>query len=87
MAFIAQPDNKLAALKSLAKGLRFPKVERVVEGYESLRDYRRAVIPRVEGIRNVLRLLGATNEKMRKLKAEDLVDERFARKLEKERRF
>jgi hypothetical protein len=36
---------------------------------------------------NIIRLLGATNEKIRRLKAEDLVDERFVRKLEKERRF
>jgi hypothetical protein len=36
MAFIAQPDNKPAVIKSLAKGLRFPKVEPAVEGYESL---------------------------------------------------
>jgi hypothetical protein len=35
----------------------------------------------------VIRLLGATNEKIRRLKAEDLVDERFVRKLEKEGRF
>jgi hypothetical protein len=43
--------------------------------------------PRVDGIRNVIRLLGVTNEKIRRLEAEDLVDERFVRKLEKEGRF
>jgi ABC-type nitrate/sulfonate/bicarbonate transport system substrate-binding protein len=36
MAFIAQPENKPAVLKSLAKGLRLPKLEQAVEGYESL---------------------------------------------------
>ncbi len=88
MAFIAQPENKPAVLKSLAKGLRLAKVEQAVEGYESLpRLYERRIFPRVDGIRNVIRLLGATNEKIRKLKAEDLVDERFVRKLEKEGKF
>ncbi|MDP2601369.1 MAG: hypothetical protein Q8S00_02080 [Deltaproteobacteria bacterium] len=43
--------------------------------------------PTVEDVRNVIRLLGLTNEKSRKLKAEDLVDDRFVRKLEKEGRF
>ncbi len=42
---------------------------------------------RADGVRNVIRLLGQTNEKIRKLKAEELVDDRFVRKLEKEGRF
>ena len=88
MAFIAQPENKSAVLKSVAKGLRLAKVEQAVEGYESLPMlYDKRIYPRVDGIRNVIRLLGATNEKIRRLKAEDLVDERFVRKLEKEGRF
>ncbi|MET0503511.1 MAG: ABC transporter substrate-binding protein [Candidatus Binatia bacterium] len=88
MIFIAQPENKPAVLKSLAKGLRLAKPEQAVEGYESLPLlYDKRIFPTVEGIRNVIRLLGATNEKIRRLKAEDLVDERFVRKLEKEGRF
>jgi ABC-type nitrate/sulfonate/bicarbonate transport system substrate-binding protein len=88
MAFIAQPDNKPAVLKSLVKGLRLASAEQAVEGYESLPLlYTRRIYPTVEGVRNVIRLLGLTNEKIRKLKAEDLVDDRFVRKLEKEGRF
>jgi NitT/TauT family transport system substrate-binding protein len=88
MAFIAQPENKPAVLKSLAKGLRLAKVEQAVEGYESLPLlYTRRIYPTVEGVRNVIRLLGMSNEKIRRLKAEDLVDDRFVRKLEKEGRF
>jgi len=88
MAFIAQPENKAAVLKSLAKGLRLPNVEQAVEGYESLPMlYDRRIYPTVEGVRNVIRLLGLTSEKIRRLKAEDLVDDRFVRKLEKEGLF
>jgi NitT/TauT family transport system substrate-binding protein len=88
MAFIAQPENKPAVLKSLAKGLRLAKVEQAIEGYESLPLlYDRRIYPTIDGIRNVIRLLGLTNEKIRRLKAEDLVDDRFVRKLEKEGRF
>ena len=88
LAFIAQPENKLAVLKSLAKGLRLQKIEQAVEGYESLPlFYERKIYPRVDGVRNVIRLLGMTNEKIRRLKAEDLVDDRFVKKLEKEGRF
>ena len=42
---------------------------------------------RADGVRNVIRLLGQSSEKIRKLKAEDLVDDRFVKKLEREGRF
>jgi NitT/TauT family transport system substrate-binding protein len=88
MAFIAQPENKPAVLKSLAKGLHLPKVEQALPGYDSLPLlYDRRIYPTVEGVRNVIRLLGITNEKIRRLKAEDLVDDRFVKKLEKEGRL
>jgi ABC-type nitrate/sulfonate/bicarbonate transport system substrate-binding protein len=88
MTFIAQPENKPAVLRSLAKGLRLPKVELAVEGYDSLPMlYDRRIYPRVDGVHNVIRLLGITNEKIRRLKAEDLVDDRFVKKLDKEGRF
>jgi NitT/TauT family transport system substrate-binding protein len=88
LAFIAQPENKPAVLKSLAKGLRLAKVEQAIEGYESLpKLYDRRLYPTVEGVRNVVRLLGMGNEKIRRLKAEDLVDDRFVKKLEKEGRL
>ena len=88
LAFIAQPENKPAVLKSLAKGLRLAKIEQAVEGYESLPGlYDRRIYPRIDGLRNVIRMLGLTNEKIRRLKAEDLIDDRFVRKLEREGRF
>ena len=40
-----------------------------------------------DGLRNVIRPLGVNNEKVRRLKAEDLVDDSLVRKLEKEGRF
>ena len=88
LAFIAQPENKPAVLKSLMKGLRLQKVEQAMEGYESLPLlFERRIYPRADGVHNVIRLLGMTNEKIRKLKAEDLVEDRFVRKLEKEGKF
>ena len=88
ISFIRDPANKPAVMKSLARGLRFPKVEDAAEGYQSIANvYERRIYPNVEGLRNVIRLLGASNEKIRRLKAEDLVEDRFVRKLEKEGRF
>ncbi len=86
--FIRNPENKMQVMKSLAKALRFRRVEEAEEGYHSMVNlYERKIYPSVEGVRNVIRLLGASNEKIRRLKAEDLVDDSAVRRMEKEGRF
>ncbi len=88
IGFIMVPENKALVMKSLAKGLRLSRTEEAAEGYDNMVSfYERRIYPNVEGIRNTLRLLGTVNDKIRPLRAEDLVDDRFVRKLEQERRF
>jgi len=88
VAFIRNPENKSQVIRSLAKGLRLKRVEDAEEGYQSIVGiYERKVYPSVDGIRNVIRLVGANNEKIRRLKAEELVDDSIVRKLEKDGRF
>jgi ABC-type nitrate/sulfonate/bicarbonate transport system substrate-binding protein len=88
ITFIQSPDNKSAVLRSLVQWLRLSKTEDAVEGYEFMRKmYTKRIYPTVDGIRNSLRVLATTNEKFRALKAEDLVDDRIVRKLEKEGAF
>jgi len=85
ITFIQNPGNKLAVMRSLAKGLRLQKVEETAEGYEVMRTlYERRIYPNVTGIRNVIRLLAPTNEKIARLRAEDVVDDRIVKKLEQE---
>ncbi len=88
VAFIRNPANRPQVMKSLAKGLRLSRVADAEEGYQSIVGiYEKKIYPSVDGIRNVIRLLGANNEKIRRLKAEDLVDDGMVKKLEKEGRF
>jgi ABC-type nitrate/sulfonate/bicarbonate transport system substrate-binding protein len=88
VAFIRNPENKSQVTKSLAKALRFKRIEDAEEGYQSMVNlYEKRIYPSVDGIRNVIRLLGANNEKIRRLKAEDLVDDNAVRRMEKEGRF
>jgi ABC-type nitrate/sulfonate/bicarbonate transport system substrate-binding protein len=88
VAFAIDPANKTAVMKSLAKGLRLPRTEDALEGYEGMLTlYQRQIHPTTEGIRNAIQVIGATNEKIRSLKAENLVDDRFVKKLEQEGRF
>jgi NitT/TauT family transport system substrate-binding protein len=88
IAFIQQPDNKTAVLKSLAQWLRLPKPDDALEGYDFMRKmYTRRIYPNLDGIRNAIRVLTLTNEKFSRLKAEDLGDDRIVRKLEREGLF
>src|SRR5918992_4201453 len=88
VAFIRNPENKGQVTKSLAKALRFRRVEDAEDGYRTMVNlYEKKIYPSVDGIRNVIRLLGANNEKIRRLKAEDLVDDSAVRRIEKEGRF
>lgn len=88
IAYVNNPANKAAVVKTLVKELRLSKVEDAQAGYEVMRTlYDKKIYPNLEGLRNVVRLLGRTNEQIRKLKVEDIVDDRVVRKLEKERLF
>ncbi|HEX6438479.1 MAG TPA: ABC transporter substrate-binding protein [Candidatus Binatia bacterium] len=87
-AYIAKPENKNSVMTSLYKGLRLPRFEDAEEGYELMRTlYERRIYPNTDGIRNAIRLLGSSNEKIRQLKAENMVDDRLVRKLEREGAF
>ncbi len=86
--FTNNPDNKAAVMRSLARWLRPPKVEDAEPGYELMKGlFRRRIYPNVDGLRYIIRLLGKSNEQIRRLKAEDIVDDRIVRKLEKEGLF
>jgi ABC-type nitrate/sulfonate/bicarbonate transport system substrate-binding protein len=86
--FVLEPKNKELVLKSLSKGLRLPRAEDALGGYDRLANlYERRIYPNVDGIRSTIRFLGPGNEKIRALKAENLVDDRFVKKLEQEGRF
>jgi len=86
--FVLDLKNKERVLLIMQKGLRLARAEDAVGGYERLGNmYQRRIFPNVDGIRSTIRFLGPANEKIRALKAEDLVDDRFVKKLEAEGRF
>lgn len=86
--FIRNPANKPEVLKSLIKGIRPARAEDAEEGYRRVVGlYEKKIYPSVDGIRNGIRLLGVSNEKVRRLKADDLVVEGITRKLAREGKF
>jgi NitT/TauT family transport system substrate-binding protein len=85
VAFIQEPENKPAVLRSLAKWLRLSRPEDAEAGYETIRTgYDRRLGTTKEGLRNALRILSKVDAKFSRLKVDDLVDERITKKLERE---
>jgi len=88
IAYTNNTANKAAVVKTLTRELRLSKVEDAQAGYEVMRTlFDKKIYPNVEGLRNVVRLLGKSSEPIRKLKVEDIIDDRVVRKLEKEGLF
>jgi ABC-type nitrate/sulfonate/bicarbonate transport system substrate-binding protein len=85
VAYFQDPANKQSVVGLLTKWLRLTRAEDAVVGYEAMRPlYSRRIFPTVDGVRNTVRILSRLDPKFSKLKAEDLVDERIVRKLERE---
>jgi NitT/TauT family transport system substrate-binding protein len=85
VAFIKETENKPAVMRTLAKWLRLSRLEDAEAGYETINAlYNRHLLPTREGLRNTLRILSNFDAKFARLKVEDLIDDRIARKLERE---
>lgn len=83
--FIQDKGNHSAVIRSLRKWLRLAPADSGEDLYNRIRLlYDRSVIPTKEGIQSALYLLAKADPKFAKLKADDIVDDRIARKLERE---
>jgi len=83
--FIQDKGNHSAVIRSLRKWLRLAPADSGEDLYNRIRLlYDRSVIPTKEGIQSALYLLAKADPKFAKLKADDVVDDRIARKLERE---
>ena len=86
--FINNPENKTVVIRSLMRTLRLQNAEDAEAGYDMMKIlYDRRIYANVDGLRNVIRILGRSSEQIRKLKVEDIVDDRIVKKLEKEGLF
>src|SRR4030095_13455789 len=67
--FINTPENKPVVIKSLMRTLRLSKVEDAETGYDMMKIlYDRRIYANVDGLRNVIRILGRSSDPIRKLK-------------------
>lgn len=82
-AFVAAPANKNIVLQTMARQMKLTDPTVLEEGYqEILVGFERKPYPSVDGLRNIQRMMAGLNPKVSRLKAEEMIDSRFVRKLD-----
>jgi len=82
LAFTLSPRNKSTVLKTLMKHLRITDLAAAEESYQEIVLFNRKPYPSTKGMRSVQRLLALQNPKVGNLKVEDIIEDRFVRKLD-----
>ena len=83
LAYMFAPKNQGAVVELIMKKLRLKDTLTAEEGYhDAVRTMSRKPYPAIEGMRNVQRLLKTQNPRIGDVNVEDLVDNRFIRKLD-----
>jgi ABC-type nitrate/sulfonate/bicarbonate transport system substrate-binding protein len=83
LAYLIAPKNQSAVVELIMKKLRLKESVTAEEGYhDTVRTMARKPYPAVEGMRNVQRLLKTQNPRIAEVNVDDLVDNRFIRKLD-----
>jgi NitT/TauT family transport system substrate-binding protein len=84
VAFVQNPSHKEVAMRSLVKRLKLKNAQEAENGYQALQWlYSLDIKTNLKGIQNMQRLLAGTNPKVKGVKAEEIVDEAPALRLER----
>jgi hypothetical protein len=83
LAYLVAPRNQSATVELIMKKLRIKDSLTAEEGYhDAIRTMARKLYPDIEGMRNVQSLLKTQNPRIGEVNVEDLVDNRYIRKLD-----
>ncbi len=82
-AFIASLNNKAAVIKTVMQHMQLTDPAVAEEGYQDLMfGIERKPFPSSVSLRNVQRIMALLNPKVSKVKVEEIIDDRFIRKLD-----
>ena len=82
MAFSLAPTNKPTVLRTIMKLFNLTDLAAAERGYQDLADLNRKPYPSVERLRNMQRVMALHDPKVLDLRVEDLIEDRFVRKLD-----
>lgn len=82
-AFITMPANRLTVLETIRRYMKLNDPATLEEGYQELLvGYERKPYVSLEGLRNIQRMLATLNPKASRVKVEEVIDNRFVKKLD-----
>lgn len=81
-AFSLAPKNKPAVLRTIMRAFNLADIAAAESGYQDLLNLNRKPYPAVESLKDVQKIMALHDPKVLHLKVEDLIDDRFIRKLD-----
>jgi NitT/TauT family transport system substrate-binding protein len=82
-AFISSPANRNVVLQTMMRQMKLNDPVTLEEGYQDLLvGFEKKPYGSAEGLRNIQRLMGSLNPKVSRVKVDELIDNRFIRKLD-----
>jgi ABC-type nitrate/sulfonate/bicarbonate transport system substrate-binding protein len=82
-AFVAAPANRSAVLQTMSRHMKLTNPAVLEDGYQDLQvGVEKKPYAQVDGLRNIQRMMATLNPKVKSIRVEDLIDNRFIRKLD-----
>ena len=82
-AFVAAPANRSAVLQTMSRHMKLNNPALLEDGYQDLQvGVEKKPYAQVDGLRNIQRMMATLNPKVKNIRVEDLIDNRFIRKLD-----
>jgi NitT/TauT family transport system substrate-binding protein len=82
-AFVAAPANRSAVLQTMSRHMKLNNPALLEDGYQDLQvGVEKKPYAQVDGLRNIQRMMATLNPKVKSIRVEDLIDNRFIRKLD-----
>jgi NitT/TauT family transport system substrate-binding protein len=82
-AFVAAPANRNAVLQTMSRHMKLTNPALLEEGYQDLQiGVEKKPYAQAAGLRNIQRMMATLNPKVSRVRVEDLIENRFIRKLD-----
>lgn len=82
-AFVAAPGNRNVVLQTMSRHMKLGNPALLEDGYQDLQvGVEKKPYPQVDGLQNIQRMMGTLNPKVKGIRVEDVIDNRFIRKLD-----
>ena len=83
LAFTLGPGHRATVLNTIKRRLKVSSLDLIEQDFkEFVQEFERKPYPSLDGLHNIQRLMKGQNAKLAQLKVEDVIDDRFVRRLD-----